>query len=52
MNASKKRGRRSKPRASKPETLKARDPERVRGGKTASPPGGPVPIPYPNVAKS
>ncbi len=53
MKASKKNGRRSKqPATLKTKPLKARDPEHVRGGKTAPPPGGPVPIPYPNVAKS
>ena len=48
MRSAKKVVRRLKPGTLKTKPLRDHDHERVKGGKTPSP-GGPVPIPYPNL---
>ena len=50
MRPSKKRAKRHKLDNLKTKPLRDHDQKRVKGGKTPSP-GGPVPIPYPNVAE-
>jgi hypothetical protein len=50
MGPSKKRAKRHKLDNLKTRPLRDHDQKRVKGGKTPSP-GGPVPIPYPNVTE-
>ena len=48
--STKKTVKRRRPDTLKPKPLGGRAQEKVKGGKTPSP-GGPIPIPYPNLTK-
>jgi hypothetical protein len=50
MRPAKRPVKRLKPATLKTKPLRDRDQDRVKGGKTPSP-GGPVPIPYPNLTQ-